>query len=68
MLDQTFTRLNNGIASANELFAQKLVGKNIPLDVMFEITHKCNLKCVHCYNYDRSIGKTPHLESEMTSE
>lgn len=28
---------------------QKLLKKRIPLTVVFEITKKCNLNCVHCY-------------------
>ena len=36
--------------------------KLIPFDVMFEVTHRCNLNCVHCFNpRDRS-------RPEMTTE
>src|SRR4051812_46461476 len=27
----------------------------IPTNVTFEITLKCNLRCTHCYNFDRSV-------------
>lgn len=26
----------------------------IPLSVTFEITQRCNIRCLHCYNFDRS--------------
>ncbi len=29
--------------------------KCIPLTVSFEITLRCNIKCAHCYNFDRDI-------------
>lgn len=30
-----------------------------PLSVTFEITQKCNLRCVHCYNFDRELPRHP---------
>jgi len=27
----------------------------IPLNVTFEITLRCNIRCVHCYNFDRDL-------------
>ena len=29
----------------------KILDKNIPLSVSFELTWRCNLRCVHCYQY-----------------
>ena len=31
----------------------------IPLHVTFEITLRCNLRCVHCYNFDRDLPYLP---------
>lgn len=31
----------------------------IPLNVTFEITLRCNLRCVHCYNFDRELSYAP---------
>ena len=28
---------------------RKTLTKNVPLNVLFEVTHKCNLNCRHCY-------------------
>ncbi len=33
--------------------------RHIPLSVTFEITLGCNLRCVHCYNFDRERGRHP---------
>lgn len=68
MRNPTFVSLNPGAKSASELFEQKFAGKIIPLEVMFEVTHKCNLKCVHCYNFDREEGASPNLGAELSSE
>ena len=67
MPNPTFVSSNPGQTSAQQLLFAKLAGKKIPWDVTFEITQKCNLKCTHCYNYDREIGKPPTLEDELTS-
>ncbi len=42
--------------------------KCIPLNVSFEITLRCNLRCVHCYNFDRELAYLPERsrEEELT--
>ncbi len=30
-------------------FYRKMVDEHIPLNVLLEVTHRCNLKCAHCY-------------------
>lgn len=37
----------------------------IPLGASFEITLQCNLRCIHCYNFDRS---EPHPKSQTGAE
>jgi radical SAM protein with 4Fe4S-binding SPASM domain len=34
----------------------------IPLNVSFEITLRCNLRCVHCYNFDRDLPYLPEKQ------
>jgi radical SAM protein with 4Fe4S-binding SPASM domain len=29
----------------------------IPISVMFEVTLRCNIRCVHCYNFDRNAPR-----------
>src|SRR5262249_21806626 len=38
--------------------------RSIPLNVTFEITLRCNLKCVHCYNFDRDLPYLPGRRGE----
>jgi radical SAM protein with 4Fe4S-binding SPASM domain len=41
----------------------------IPLNVTFEITLRCNLRCAHCYNFDRGLSYKPErtFEEELSS-
>src|SRR5713101_832116 len=36
----------------------------IPLNVTLEITLRCNLRCVHCYNFDRDLPYLPLKKRE----
>src|SRR6476659_4464274 len=38
--------------------------KCIPLDVTLELTLRCNLRCVHCYNFDRELPYLPLKKRE----
>jgi radical SAM protein with 4Fe4S-binding SPASM domain len=31
----------------------------IPLNVTLELTLRCNIRCTHCYNFDRDLPKSP---------
>jgi len=33
--------------------------RHIPLNVTLEITQACNLRCAHCYNFDRELPRHP---------
>ncbi|MFC1496601.1 radical SAM/SPASM domain-containing protein [Candidatus Margulisiibacteriota bacterium] len=35
-----------------EQIKDKVVSEKIPIDVQFELTWRCNQRCVHCYQYD----------------
>ena len=38
--------------------------KCIPLTVTLELTLRCNLRCVHCYNFDRDLPYLPLKKRE----
>src|SRR5688500_6829828 len=44
---------------------QRALRESIPLTVTFEITLRCNLRCVHCYNFDRA---QPYLLTRRRDE
>jgi len=46
---------------------EKLRGKRYPLGGMFELTDRCNFKCVHCY-INQPAGCKEARESELTTE
>lgn len=41
--------------------------KCIPITVAIELTLRCNIKCAHCYNFDRSAPR-PVYENELTKD
>lgn len=49
---------NNLLLSPIQTLFQRANEAYIPLFVSLEITLKCNLKCAHCYNFDRSEPKS----------
>ena len=45
-----------GLESGRELvgaFQRQAYRRHVPLNVTLELTLKCNLRCQHCYNFDR---------------
>lgn len=48
--------------SLQKLLDDSFYGKHIPIDGMFELTHKCNFNCIHCY------GKNERLSEDLTLE
>ena len=36
----------------------------IPLNVTLELTLRCNIRCTHCYNFDRALER-PRPEPEL---
>jgi radical SAM protein with 4Fe4S-binding SPASM domain len=40
-----------------EYFERKLGGRRFPLQATFEITRRCNCRCVHCYLQDTQPGR-----------
>lgn len=49
-----------------KVFSQKIHNlarkKCFPLRAMFELTYRCNFKCIHCYNTDEQKGTRPEDE------
>ena len=43
---------------------QRAQEKCIPLNVTLELTLRCNLRCVHCYNFDRDLPYLPLKKRE----
>ena len=50
----------------NELLVP-LQGQRFPLAATFELTERCNLKCVHCY-INQPAGSLTHRATELTTE
>ena len=40
----------------------------IPIAVSMELTRRCNLRCLHCYNCDRTESETPSAADELTAD
>jgi radical SAM protein with 4Fe4S-binding SPASM domain len=36
---------------------QKAYDRTVPLNVTLELTLRCNIRCLHCYNFDRDLPK-----------
>jgi pyrroloquinoline quinone biosynthesis protein E len=49
---------------------QRAFERCIPLNATIEITLRCNLRCVHCYNFDRDLPYLPlaKREEELADE
>lgn len=47
-------------------FARRKRGEVIPSDIQFDVTYRCNLKCVHCYV--ESAVNAPHSDELSTLE
>jgi radical SAM protein with 4Fe4S-binding SPASM domain len=48
------------------MLLEKMKGKRIPLGGIFELTNRCNLKCVHCY-INESAGDRVAQSNELTT-
>lgn len=48
---------------ARSFIACRFLGRRIPLALAFELTHKCNLDCPHCYARETvsGLGREEHL-------
>jgi len=51
--------LINALARGLGKHGLKIMKTGIPLYVVFDVTNKCNLKCIHCYSskYDKELTK-----------
>ena len=41
---------------------------HVPLSVLFEVTHRCNLGCEHCYLTEGPVGRPKPTREELTFE
>ncbi len=41
---------------------------HIPISVLFEVTHRCNLGCQHCYLTEGPVGRPRPTQPELTLE
>jgi radical SAM protein with 4Fe4S-binding SPASM domain len=48
-------------------FNIKAEERRIPISGSVDLTHRCNLRCVHCY-IDRQLGPGEHVPAEMDTE
>lgn len=46
-------------------FEKKIYDNNIPLSVYVELTYRCNLKCIHCYQSDKANDELTFKEISM---
>jgi len=56
--------------SDEEFFAQftrRAVRQRVPLDASVELTHRCNLRCVHCYLGDQKEIRR-HRRDELSTD
>lgn len=42
------------------------LAQNLPLNVTLELTTRCNIKCDHCYNYDRRCAPPAAQRDELS--
>ena len=49
------------------LIHEKYLGKRAPVEVSIEVTHRCPLECLHCYN-NLPMGDTQARNSELSFE
>ena len=41
---------------------------HVPLSVLFEVTHRCNLGCQHCYLTEGPVGRPKPIRQELSLE
>ncbi|MFT5173282.1 MAG: radical SAM protein with 4Fe4S-binding SPASM domain [Gammaproteobacteria bacterium] len=50
-----------------EEFTRRAVQQRVPLDASIELTHRCNLRCVHCYLGDQKEIRQ-HRSDELSTD
>lgn len=54
--DRTFTELKRGlqirVETRRKIAAEPLWASPLPLEVGFQVTYRCNLRCTHCYEWN----------------
>ena len=63
--------MSNGLSPEDRAyFSELLLGyrnNRVPLSASFELTHRCNLKCTHCYQGDQDSIRQ-HRNNELSTE
>ena len=54
-------------AQFSERLNKQVIAKRIPINGSFELTFRCNLRCVHCY-CNLPLNDQDAIEKELTSE
>ncbi|MDX2313250.1 MAG: radical SAM protein [Gammaproteobacteria bacterium] len=49
-------------------FTRRVTAARIPLDGSIELTHRCNLRCVHCYLGDQDAIRKHHRDEMSTQQ
>ncbi len=53
------------MARISSTLTQLAIQHRLPVDVAFELTLRCNLKCVHCYNLDRDKKREKDSKKDL---
>src|SRR5581483_3900750 len=59
---------SGGCVSEYDRLVRRASAAHVPLSVMFEVTHRCNLGCVHCYLTEGPVGRPRPNREELTLE
>ena len=54
-------------AQFSERLNEKVIAKRIPIQGSFELTFRCNLRCLHCY-CNLPLNDQDAIEKELTRE
>ncbi len=57
--------MDHGIARVDEEIDREATRACVPLTASAELTLSCNIRCVHCYNFDRNLPR-PQAGNELS--
>jgi MoaA/NifB/PqqE/SkfB family radical SAM enzyme len=56
------------VSSQYDRLVRRASDGHVPLSVLFEVTHRCNLGCQHCYLTEGPVGRPKPAREELTLE